>query len=141
MRYIMEHLSDIKMLDMLGGHIEANERERYLSHIENCADCRKHWHDLRQVWGALGALENDICSIDLIPAVTTGINHRRSNFFLYARKLSKIAASILLAAFIGYGAGRISMSKSPEKLSLVVAETSYLVCLAPGSSTGLAESE
>ena len=82
-----------------------------------------------------------ICSIDLIPAVTTGINHRRSNFFLYARKLSKIAASILLAAFIGYGAGRISMSKSPEKLSLVVAETSYLVCLAPGSSTGLAESE
>ena len=138
----MEHINDMQMLDMLGGHVQADEHESLLAHIAQCSNCRQRLNELRQTWDDLGALEIDTSGIDLLENLTSAIQHRSRHIdFLSIRGLTRIAASILLAAVIGHVAGRFSTQKSTEEWGLAMAQTSFLQVLSPGSSTGWGELE
>ncbi len=130
------------MLDMLGGHVQADEKESLLAHMAQCSNCQQRLNELRHTWDDLGALEIDTSGIDLLENLTSVINHRSWYIdFLSTRVLTRIAASILLAAFIGYAAGKFSTQKSTEEWGLATAQTSFLQVLSPGSSTGWGELE
>ena len=138
----MEHLNDTQIFDMLGGHVQADEQESLLAHMAQCSDCQQRLDELRQIWDDLGTWEIDTSRIDLLPKLTSAIHHRsRHTNFLSIQGLTRIAASILLAAVIGHVAGRFSTQKSTEEWGLATAQTSFLQVLSPGSSTGWGEIE
>ena len=138
----MEHITDTQILDMLGGHVQADEQESLLAHMAQCSNCQQRLNELRQTWDDLGALEIDTSRIDLLPKLTSAIHHRsRHTNFLSIQGLTRIAASILLAAVIGHVAGKFSTQKSTEEWGLATAQASFLQVLSPGSSTGWGELE
>ena len=138
----MEHISDTQILDMLGGHVQADEKEILLAHMAQCSNCQQRLNELRQTWDDLGALEIDTSGIDLLGNLTSAIHHRSRHInFLSIRGLTRIAASILLAAAIGHVAGKFSTQKSTEEWGLATAQASFLQVLSPGSSTGWGELE
>ena len=138
----MEHINDTQMLDMLGGHVQADEQESLLAHIAQCSNCQQRLNELKQTWDDLGAWEIDTSGIDLLPNLTSAIHHRSQHInFLSIRGLTRIAASILLAAVIGHVAGKFSTQKSTEQWGLATAQASFLEVLSPGSSTGWGELE
>ena len=138
----MEHINDTQILDMLGGHVQADEKESLLAHMAQCSNCQQRLDELRQTWDDLGALKINTSGIDLLENLTSAINHRSWYIdFLSTRVLTRIAASILLAAVIGHAAGRLSTQKSTEEWGLATAQTSFLQVLSPGSSTGWGELE
>ena len=138
----MKHINDTQMLDMLRGHVHADEQESLLAHMAQCSNCQQRWNELRQTWDDIGALEIDTSRIDLLPNLTSAIHHRSRHInFLSIRGLTRIAASILLAAVIGHVAGKFSTQKSTEQWGLATAQASFLEVLSPGSSTGWGELE
>ena len=138
----MEHINDTQMLDMLGGHVQADEQESLLEHIAQCSNCRQRLNELKQTWDDLGAWEIDTSRVDLLPNLTSAIHHRsRHTNFPSIQGLTRIAASILLTAVIGHVAGRFSTQKSTEEWGLATAKASFLEVLSPGSSTGWGELE
>ena len=138
----MKHINDTQMLDMLGGHVHPDEQESWLAHMAQCSNCQQRWNKLRQTWDDLGALEIDTSRIDLLPKLTSAIHHRSWHTnFLSIQGLTRIAASILLAAVIGHVAGKFSTQKSMEEWGLATAQASFLQVLSPGSSTGWGELE
>ena len=138
----MEHINDTQMLDMLGGHVQADEQESLLAHIAQCPNCQQRLDELKQTWNDLGALEIDTSRLDLLSNLTSAIHYRSRHInFLSIQGLTRIAASILLAAVIGHVAGKFSTQKSTEEWSLATAQASFLDVLSPGSSTGWGELE
>ena len=138
----MEHINDIMMIDLLGGHVQADEKESLLAHMAQCSNCQQRLNELRQTWDDLGALEIDTSGIDLLPKLTSAIHHRSRHInFLSIQGLTRIAASILLAVAIGHVAGKFSTQKSTEQWGLATAQASFLEVLSPGSSTGWGELE
>ncbi len=133
----MEHINDTQILNMLGGHGHADEQESLLAHVAQCSNCRQRLNELRQTWDDLGTWEIDTSEIDLLPNLTSAIRQSRRHIHpLSIRSLTRIAASILLAAFIGYAAGKLSTRKSTEEWGLATAQASFLQVLSPRSSTG-----
>ena len=138
----MDHLNDTQILDMLGGYVQADEKESLLAHVAQCSNCQQRLNEQRQIWDDLGALEIDTSGIDLLPKLTSAIHHRNRNIkFPSIQGWTRIAASILLAAAIGHVAGRFSTQKSMEEWGLATAQASFLQVLSPGSSTGWGELE
>jgi hypothetical protein len=138
----MEHINDTQILDMLGGHVQADKQESLLAHMAQCSNCQQRLNELKQTWDDLGALGIETSEIDLLPNLTSAIHHRNWNInFLSIQGLTRIAASILLAAFIGHAAGRFDAQKSTEEWGLATAQASFLQVLSPGSSTGWGELE
>ena len=133
----MEHINDTQILDMLGGYVKADEKESLLAHMAQCSNCQQRLNELRNTWDDLGALEIDTSRLDLLPNLTSAIHHRSRHInFLSIQGLTRIAASILLAAVIGHVAGKFSTQKSTEEWSLATAQASFLEVLSPDSSTG-----
>ena len=138
----MEHIDDTQIFDMLGGHIQADEQENLLAHAAQCSNCRQRLDGLRQAWDDLGALQIDTSGIDLMPSLSSAIDRRNWHLnFLSIQGLTRIAASILLAAFIGHAAGKFSTQKSKEEWGLATVQASFLQVSSPGSSTGWGELE
>ncbi|NOR26130.1 MAG: hypothetical protein GQ542_17435 [Desulforhopalus sp.] len=138
----MEHINDTQIFDMLGGHVQADEQESLQAHMAQCSNCRQRLDELRQTWDDLGTWEIDTSEIDLLENLTSAIHHRNWHVnFLSIQGLTRIAASILLATFIGYAAGKFSTQKSTEEWGLATAQSSFLQVLSPGSSTGWGELE
>jgi len=113
-----------------------------LAHMAQCSNCQQRLNELRQTWDDLGALEIDTSRLDLLPNLTSAIHHRSRHInFLSIQGLTRIAASILLAAVIGHVAGKFGSQKSKEEWGLATAQASFLQVLSPGSSTGWGELE
>lgn len=133
----MEHLGDIDILDLLGNAAPIEMQEQWRSHLRECASCRARRDALQATWDSLGALE--VCdSVDLLAGITARIAEgQRPARGITLWELSRIAASVLIAAGIGYTAGKFTL---PITSGPSVADASYFEFLAPESATGLAES-
>ena len=136
----MKHISDIVMLDMLGGHIDENKRRLLIGHIEDCPDCRRRWRQLSQTWQVLTDVPADSSQIDLTDRINSALKKPSQNrLFIYVKPLIRIAASVLLAVVIGHLVGKLSLQKSEEYWQNVAAQSLHLETLLPGSATGWAE--
>lgn len=136
----MKHISDIQILDLLGGHVQADEQKSLLAHIAQCTDCQQRWNELRQTWDELGEWEIDASDIDLRPSLQTAIQNPSRRFkFPLLQGWTRIAASIILAVAAGHAIGKISAQKSAEQWALATAQASFFDVLSPGSPTGWGE--
>jgi hypothetical protein len=136
----MEHVNDIKMLDMLGDHIAESDQQQFAGHIDQCDDCRQRWREFSQTWRMLEEFPADISRIDLVDRINSALTSPpESDHLTIVKPLLRIAASVLLAVAVGHLAGKLSVQKSPDYWQTSAARALHLEALLPGSSTGWAE--
>ena len=136
----MEHITDIMMINLLGGYVDGPRKQNALQHISQCDSCQKRWDQFKQTWGQLSELDVDTSDKDLFPKIADNIRSKRSHIrILPVRMFMRVAASILLAIILGHMLGRASTQKTDEDWALVTARANYLDVLSSGSSTGLGE--
>jgi hypothetical protein len=136
----MEHVTDITMLDLLGGYVDGPKKQNALQHISQCDSCQKRWNEFKQTWSKLSELDVDTSDKNLFPKIADNIRSERSHIrILPVRMFMRVAASILLAIILGHMLGRASTQRTDEDWASVVARANYLDVLASGSSTGWGE--
>jgi len=136
----MEHVSDIQMLELLGGHMLHAEQKRLQEHIADCTDCQIRLQEYEQTWSDLAAGDVDTSDHDLVESVMSGLPEEiRPIKFWPATSLARIAASILLAVFLGHVLGKFNVEKPKPPEDIVVAHALFLDVLAPGSKVGWSE--
>jgi hypothetical protein len=136
----MDHVSDIQMLEMLGGHVPQAEQERLQEHIADCSDCQIRLQEYEQTWSDLAEGAIDTSEHDLVEGVMSGLpEETRPIKFWPATSLARIAASILLAVFLGHVVGKFTAEKPKSPEDIVVAQAMFLDVLAPGSKVGWSE--
>jgi hypothetical protein len=137
----MDHVSDMQILELLGGHMPKVEQERLQEHIAVCADCQNRLREYEQTWSDLAEAVIDTSGRDLLEGVISGLpEESRAIKFRPAISLARIAASILLAVFLGHVLGKYSAEKPDPQEDLVVAKAMFLdVVLAPSSKIGWSE--
>ena len=136
----MEHVSDITMLDLLGGHIDAPQKRGLLEHISGCDDCRRRWESFGQTWNDLGHLDVDASDVDVFAEIAGRISSgRRRPRVLPIRTYIRAAASIALAIILGHILGKAGTHRAKEDPALAFAQAKHLDALAPSSSTGWGE--
>ena len=136
----MEHLNDITMLEMLGGHIPEPDQQTLRDHIENCPACQIRRQEFSRTWADLDALKADASQRDLTDRIKLAITSpSHSRWYIDSKPLLRIAASVLAATALGYFAGKFSVQHSEEYLQTSAAQVLYLDTLLPSSSTGWAD--
>ena len=136
----MEHITDITMIELLGGYVDDPKKQSTLQHISQCDNCQKRWNEFEQTWSKLSELDVDTSDKNLFPEIADNIRSKRRYVrMLPIRTLMRVAASILLAIILGHILGRASTQKTNEDWTLAIARANYLDVLASGSSTGWGE--
>jgi predicted anti-sigma-YlaC factor YlaD len=137
---IMDCVSEKMMLDLLGGQAAEEQRSQVMEHIRNCRQCEKVWQEMKETWEQLGRLQGERARAKLTDDIMRAIAGRgRRGRNQWTRELVRIAASIAVAIFIGYMAGKMSVQPGEEYGQGVTAEALHLEALATGSVTGWAE--
>lgn len=105
----MRHMRDIELIELAGGQIAPDETMR--THLAACAECRRRYEIMRQVHAALGAISTDRVNVDLWPAVAARLDKRTPIRLPRAQatalRLLRVAATVLIGAGLGHGAGRL----------------------------------
>jgi hypothetical protein len=136
----MEHITDIAMIELLGGYVDDSKKQSTLQHISQCDNCQKRWNEFEQTWSKLSELDVDTSDKNLFPKIADNIRSKRRRVrMLPIRTFMRVAASILLAIILGHILGRASTQKTNEDWALAIARANYLDVLASGSSTGWGE--
>jgi anti-sigma factor RsiW len=106
----MEHISDIKLLDYVGGKLAAQESEQVRRHIAECSGCAGRHQQTRQMWGALGAWQVDSSAHQIadrieVLAGESELQRRLARKALVPSRGSLLAALRIAAAIIIGGGG------------------------------------
>ena len=133
----MEHVRDIQMLEMLGGHMTESEQVRVREHIAGCSECQRRWQGYEQTWTELEECNVDTRGHDLVERVTSALPaESRPIKFWPATTLARIAASIMLAIFLGHVLGKWSAPQPAPPEETAVTQAMFLDVLAPESIVG-----
>ena len=144
----MEHLTDIQMMEFLGGHLPSDQRPRAEEHLATCEVCRSRHEQLTEVWNVLGewevsAGEHDLREQVLAAARAGGTLRLASTWRRWTLVTLKAAASVIIAVGIGYAAGRWNRASPlpppPDDLEQRVASSLYLEAFESGTPAGLSE--
>jgi len=143
----MEHLTDIQMMEFLGGHLPSDQRLGAEEHLAACEDCRSRHEQLIEVWNVLGqwevpAGEHDLREQVLAAARTGGPLRFSSTWRRWTLVTLKAAASVIIAMGVGYAAGRWNRpgpQPPPDDLEQRVASSLYLETFESGTPAGLSE--
>jgi len=143
----MEHVTDIQMMMLLGGHSPPDQRHAAEEHLAACDRCRARYQQMAEVWAALGRWElppgdHGVRERVLAAAGTDASLHPSSPWRRWALATLKAAASVVIAAGVGYAAGRWNRSQPgppPGDLEHRVALSLYLPTFESGTPAGLSE--
>jgi anti-sigma factor RsiW len=137
----MEHAKDIELIELAAGRLDADRREVVQAHVRTCATCQAKLAEVRATWDLLGAWEVPVPQ-GLDPGkvrTASGPTSRPSQpptiRLIDAHVLLRVAASIGIAALIGYTAGRWSIVSNQTPVSLE--PPSYLSVLGPQADESL----
>jgi anti-sigma factor RsiW len=120
----MEHAKDIELIELAGGRLDADRREAVQAHVQTCAACQAKLTEVRATWELLGAWEVpapqglDLGKVHGVPVPAARPGQMPTIRRIDARVLLRIAASIGVAALIGYTAGRWSIVSNHTPVSL-----------------------
>jgi anti-sigma factor RsiW len=120
----MEHAKDIELIELAGGRLDADRKEAVQAHVRACATCQAKLADVRATWEFLGAWEVpaprclDLGKVYAASGRATRASQPPTVRLIDARVLLRVAASIGVAALIGYTAGRWSIVSNQTPVSL-----------------------
>lgn len=132
----MTHIDEKTMLDILTGKLPLDEGDKCREHMHQCPACKEKFEDFRLTWDWLGDLDDSVGPVDLSAEIMVHIRKdRQSEVRFTPGVLMKTAASIALAVFLGYLAGR-EFKPQQSHPEITLAQAFYLQALQPHSSTG-----
>lgn len=109
----MSHVSPSILIRLAAGDMSPDERPGVEAHLAGCVTCRRVFDDLRATHSRLGEWRIDASGRDTWAAIDsvldTTANHRPA--WAWSRRLSRIAAAIVLGSGVGYGAGWLARSQ------------------------------
>lgn len=127
----MEHIADIELIELVAQRLEAGRENTILVHLEGCPRCCEKLAQVRQTWDILGAWQ--VCppqalDAERVRALAAEAAEREPKDETIrlpaAGLLLRAAASVALAALVGYTAGRWSagpvQAASPSQSPLYV---------------------
>lgn len=143
----MEHLTDIQMIEFLGGHLPSDQHLGAEEHLAACEVCRSRHEQLSEMWNVLGewevpAGEHDLREKVLAAAGAGGTLRFSSAWRRWTLVTLKAAASVIIAIGIGYAAGRWNRPSPlppPDDLERHAASSLYLQTFESGTPAGLSE--
>lgn len=145
----MEHITDIQMTALLGGHVEPKLRQQAEQHLAACEACRSRYEQFAETWDAMGQWQPTCPEVDLRQRVLARARRNAAGgiFAMRPRWVSvalKSAAAIVIAVGVGHLAGRWSRaaaSPSPSigELQQRTASSLYLDTFESGTPGGLSE--
>jgi len=143
----MEHLTDIQLLELIGGHLRLDDRAGAEDHLAACESCRRQHEQLARTWEVLGQWDPVPAGRDLSEMILATATWDRKQRFprvwrRFAMVMLKAAASIVLAAGIGYAAGRSyrpAPSPPAANIEQQAASSIYLDTFESGTPAGLSE--
>ena len=141
------HLSDIELIDFLGGHTPPERLEAVTGHLAECSQCRNRVDKLAETRDVLGLWEPEIPECDLSDSVVR-MASRKTGRNLWT--VLQVAAALLIAVGIGHVLGRwiksdsaISTEDHGQQLvqanEQTVSEALFLEALDGNSRPGIAE--
>ena len=134
------------MIELIGGYSGPDERAAAEDHLAACESCRREYQQLVNTWEVLGQWETiqpgrDI-SERIVAAAASRVTRCPSVWRRFAPVALKAAASIILAAGIGYAAGRSYRPEPPPPAANIeqqAASSIYLDTFESGTPAGLSE--
>lgn len=143
----MEHITDIQMTALLGGHVEPGPRREIERHLADCEPCRSRYRQFAEVWSVLGQWEPACPDIDLRRRILARAREDDAGGIFGTRRrwasvTLRAAASIALAIGVGFVAGRwgrTTPSPSLDELKQRTASSLYLDMFESGTPAGLSE--
>ena len=143
----MQHIAEAQLLELIGGHLGPDDRTATEEHLAACESCRRQHQQLLQTWDVLGPWETlqpgrDLSERIIMTADSRGAERFPSAWRRFAMVALKAAASIVLAAGIGYAAGRSYRPEPPPPAANIeqqAASSIYLDTFESGTPAGLSE--
>ena len=132
---MMEHLTDITIIEFTAGNLNAQEAKEVQRHIADCNECSARVLEFRSQWDGLGKWEEDTDVKDLSIAIHQRINgqvlrpEKGWSLFLH-RFVFKAAAIILFGAMLGFLTGRYNTVDSSDSNGAAVPEYMQSLSLA-----------
>jgi anti-sigma factor RsiW len=125
----MEHVKDIELIELVGNRLEPEREKLVRGHLGSCADCQAKFEELGTTWDLLGAWEVSPLEGVEVANVRTVERPRplRTIRLIQPAVLLRVAASVGVAALIGYTAGRWSIG--PNRTTASLEPPSYLSVL------------
>jgi hypothetical protein len=109
----MEHVSDIELIGMLGGHLSPERRRAVEAHVAECASCSGRRDEMARTWNALGEWEEGPGQ-DMAPEILRRVSLQPSRVGLWQWPSVRIAATVLIAVGLGHVAGRFAASSRTD---------------------------
>lgn len=142
----MNHPQDILWIQYAAGHADSSLQQQLTEHLQQCPRCARRLEELRQTWAAMDHWKPPVPTTDLTSSVLAELNRSQpapttfSYFFKVPLPL-RIAASIAIAASLGYSAGYLSRNPStPAQDSMAAAgDALHLEVLSQPGPVGLAD--
>lgn len=129
----MEHTRDIELIELAAGGLEAQREKAVLVHLQSCPRCCAKLVEIRKTWDVLGAwqaqprqhLDSERIGALVAEAAQSQVSDQTVRL-PRAGMLLRLAASIAVAALVGYAGGQWSIaagraSLPPESPSYVSA--------------------
>jgi anti-sigma factor RsiW len=129
----MQHVKDIDLIELTAGHLDRATAETVAAHVEACPDCRRKLEQLRRTWDVLGSW-----SVEVPSGLTPARSFPESRVIRARgyRTVLRIAASVAIAAILGYAGGR--WTSKPARAAVPADAPAYLSALNPQAGDGLA---
>ena len=109
----MEHVSDIELIEMLGGHLEPDRLKSVESHLAECERCAGRRDEMARTWDDLGDWET-VPGQDLAPEILRRASMQPARISIWQRPSVKVAATVLIAVGLGHVAGRFAASSRTD---------------------------
>ncbi len=124
----MQHAKDIELIELTAGRLDPAQAREISAHVDACPDCRRKLEELRRTWEILGSWNVEV------PAglsTTKPVASPRVIRLGTQRTILRVAASIALAAALGYMGGW--WTKKPARADV----PAYLSVLSSQNEDGL----
>ena len=145
---IMEHISEIELIEYIAGRLIASRQDVVREHIKACEECCGRWRGAVETWNALGQwnvdpADHDVASRIVARAEEAGINRKQLRLPRTLRvgllpTALRVAASIIVAIGVGHTLGRYSATGSMPSVSPSINRPEYLAALGLEWSSELA---
>ncbi len=135
----MEHVTEIKLLDYVGGRLPASETEQVRRHIVECSACANRYRQALAMWDALGEWQIDSSAHQIAGRIEALAKQAESQPRPEPRVLMplrdsfvaalRIAATVVIAISSGYVLGKYSASRPVPEAPTADGGPRYLAAL------------
>lgn len=135
----MEHVTEIKLLDYVGGRLPASETEQVRRHIVECSACANRYRQALAMWDALGEWQIDSSAHQIAGRIEALARQGESRQRPGPKVLIplrdslastlRIAAAIIIAITGGYILGKYSAARPVPEAPTADGGPRYLAAL------------